>query len=101
LHLPHFTVDLNDVFQVMPDLKSNAYLTKLSRHKLTGQLKAQGSLAQMTLSRFLLNWGKHTRLETQGQFAHLTAPEKLQLAVQNFDLKTRRQDVVPLISEEE
>src|SRR5699024_7668252 len=100
IDLSDFSLDLNDVFQLQPDLKSDEYVQKLSQKKITGNLEAKGSLAQMELPKFLVKWGDHTRIQTNGQFKHLATPDSLWIAIDRFSFETLRKDVVSLIPED-
>src|SRR5699024_3077920 len=79
--LNHFSLDLNHLFHLKPDLKSNEYLKKLSRKKITANIRAKGSMEQMELSKFLVNWGPNTQLKTHGKFKHLASPDSLWMAI--------------------
>lgn len=101
LDLNEFIIDLNDVFAFEPELKKDEYLNKLSRHNFTGQIYADGKLSKMNLSKFIVNWGQHTSIQTNGQFLNLTDTDNLYANVENFNFKSKRGDIVSIISEDE
>src|SRR5699024_4484779 len=98
--LSHLLLDLNDIFQLQPDLKSNEYFQKLSRKKISGKVEAEGSLTQMNLSEFLVQWGDHTRIQTHGQFKNLATPDSVWMDIDQFSFETLREDIVSLIPED-
>ncbi len=100
LNLDHFLLDPKDAFALQPDLQYNAYFNSLSQKKIQGSLKAEGSLAQLNLKKFIVKWGANTRLQTRGYFRHLTQPDKLFLAVEELKFNTLKKDVIHFIPED-
>src|SRR5699024_11354875 len=83
LDLHDLAVDLADAFHFQPELRNNEYLAKLSRHKVTGKAKAKGSLAELSLNDFSMNWGPSTRITTKGNFKNLSDTDRLYFLVNN------------------
>ncbi|HLS30917.1 MAG TPA: translocation/assembly module TamB domain-containing protein [Flavobacteriaceae bacterium] len=98
--LSDFSIDLKEAFRFAPDLKSNEYVAKLSRNKITGKIKAKGSLAQLDLPVFNVRWGS-TNINTRGKLRNLTIPEQLYASIDHFRLNTIRQEVLVFVDEEE
>lgn len=100
IDLSDLSIDLKELFRFAPDLKSNEYIAKLSRNKITGKIKAQGSLSEMDLTNFAMRWG-NTNIETHGKLKNLTDPDNLYANIDDFRLNTIRQDVLLFVEEEE
>lgn len=98
--LNHFSLDLNDIFRLQPDLKTNEYLRKLSLKKINASIKAEGSLAQMNVPEFIAKWGEHTQIKMLGQFRNLMNADSLWIGIDNFSFQTLRQDIIALIPED-
>jgi len=101
LDLPAISLSLKDVFKLQPELKKNPYLDSLSKKQITGNIKASGTLAEITLSKTNVNWGKSTRLSANGIIKNSTNPELLYIDIPNFSAKTKRSDIVQFINEKE
>src|SRR5690606_20160162 len=71
LNLKKFILDLNDLFDFEPALKENEYLKKLAQHRFTGEIRANGKLSEVDLTKFAVNWGENTKIRTNGQFQNL------------------------------
>lgn len=99
LDLDKFVLDLEDAYPFQPELKNNEYLTELEKNKFIGKAKAKGKLADLDLSEFLLKWGTHTRFTTNGRFFDLMDPDKLGMAIENFEFITSRSDLMGLVDE--
>lgn len=101
LNLKQFVIDLNDAFKFQPDLKQNEYLNKLAKHQFIGEVKANGKLSEMDLSKFQVNWGQNTEIKTNGQFKNLTDVDNLYADVKNLSFHSTRSDISSIISEED
>ena len=101
LNMDYFGIDLNDVFAFQPELKENEYLEKLSKHKITGQIDANGTLSDINLSELFVNWGQNTAIKTHGELKNLTDFDKFIMDIDNFTLYSTRSDIVSIISEED
>src|SRR5690606_28835802 len=65
LNLPSFIVSLKDLFLLQPNLKKNEYLKTLSEKRITGNIKADGYLADINLSKLTVNWN-NTKISAKG-----------------------------------
>ena len=101
LDLKEFVIDMNDGFAFQPELKKNEYLKKLANHKFTGQIKANGTLAEVSLSKFLVNWGNNTAIKTHGELKNLTNFNKFAAVIDSFTFISTRTDLIGLVSEKE
>jgi hypothetical protein len=101
LDLKQFVIDLNDAFVFAPELKENEYLNKLAKHQFVGEIKADGKLSALNLSKFQVNWGQNTEIKTNGQFKNLTDVENLYADVENLTFYSTRSDITSIISEED
>lgn len=101
LNLKNFVVDLKDAFVFQPELKKNEYIRKLATHRFSGEIKAAGKLTEVNLSKFLVNWGENTNIQTNGAFQNLTDPEQLYADIENFTFHSTRSDILQFVSEKD
>ncbi|PKR80774.1 hypothetical protein CW751_08360 [Brumimicrobium salinarum] len=97
IRLSKIYVELKDIFTILPELKENEYLQKLSKHPIESQLYAKGSIKKMKLSKFELLWGSNTAIHTNGQFLNLTDTESLYADIDNLTIQTQRIDIAQLV----
>src|SRR5699024_720913 len=101
IDLNHFSLDLNDAFQLQPDLRNDTLLNNLSRQKMAGRAEVKGSLAELKLPEFVVTWGDSTHIKAHGEFQNLANIDSAKVAIDNFSLETNRKDITALIPEEE
>ena len=101
LDLKQFVVDLNDAFKVQPALRKNENLKKLAENKITGQIKAKGTLSAINLSKFVMNWGQNTAISTNGDLKNLTDFNKFIAEIDNFTFNSTRSDLTNFVSEKD
>lgn len=101
IDLKQFAIDLNDAFAVQPKLKENEYLEKLSKHKFTGEIKANGKISDVTLSTLWVDWGENTKLKAHGNLKNVTDFDNFTAAIDNFTFHSNKSDLSHIISEEE
>ncbi|WP_107038164.1 translocation/assembly module TamB domain-containing protein [Brumimicrobium mesophilum] len=99
LNLKEFVIDLNDAFTFAPELKENEYIRNLAKNNFTGEIKADGKLTEMELSKFIVHWGKNTEINTNGQFKNLLDTENLFADINNFKFHSTKSDITSIISE--
>lgn len=99
VNLPSFQLSLAEVFKFQPNLKNNTYLDALSKKPLKGTLNAQGTLANINLTKAEVNWGEFTQIVTRGTLQNATNTETLQFDIPKFTAKTKRSDLVQFINE--
>lgn len=90
LDLKQFAIDLNDAFEIKPELRNNEYLKKLAIYKFDGKLKAKGTLSDINLSDFLVNWGQNTAIKTNGNLKNLTNFDQFIAEIENFTFNSIR-----------
>lgn len=101
LNLNPFTIDLNDAFVFLPDLKENEYLEKLSKHNFIGEVKANGILSDIDLAVLGVNWGQNTTLHTHGKLKNLTDFDHFIADIENLTFNSTKSDIATIVSEEE
>tara|TARA_R110002049_G_scaffold207188_1_gene377651 strand:+ start:27972 stop:33044 length:5073 start_codon:yes stop_codon:yes gene_type:complete len=99
LDISNFEVAFNDVFLLQPELKKNAILDSLSSKLLTGHVKANGQLSEITLSSMKTNWGNTTSISAHGTIKNVTNTDSLQLDIPNFSAVTKRSDIAKFVNE--
>lgn len=99
LNLKKFIVDMNDAFGFEPELRKNEYLQKLAKHKFSGEIKADGKLSEVDLSKFLVNWGENTSIKTNGELKNLLDFDNFIADIDNFTFNSTRSDLINFVSE--
>ncbi len=99
INIPSYQVSLKDVFLVQPKLRNNEYLNTLSKKLLTGNLKANGYISAINIQSLNANWGNNSRISASGSILNAMDPENLQFNIPNFDITTKRTDIVQFVNE--
>ena len=99
-NIPSFIVSLKDVFLIQPELKKNEYLYTLSKHLLSGTIKAKGYLSDINVAKMNANWA-NTHISANGRIQNVTDPNNIQFNIPNFSAVTKRSDIVQFVDEKE
>ncbi|TYB75697.1 translocation/assembly module TamB [Bizionia algoritergicola] len=99
LNLPAFKIALQDLFLIQPDLKSNEYLKTLSKNQITGTIKANGYLSDISLSKMIVNWS-NTKISANGSIQNVTNPDALAFDIPAFSAVTKRSDIIKFVKED-
>ncbi len=99
VNIPSYQVSLKDVFLIQPQLKNNEYLNTFSKKLLTGNLKANGYLSAINVQNMNANWGNNSSISANGSILNATDPDNLQFNIPNFDIITKRSDIVQFVNE--
>src|SRR5690606_14062506 len=100
LNLPSFIVSLKDLFLLQPNLKKNEYLKTLSEKRITGNIKANGYLADINLSKLTVNWN-NTNISAKGNIQNITNIDSMSFQIPDFSTITKRSDILQFIKEED
>ncbi|MEO6348704.1 MAG: translocation/assembly module TamB domain-containing protein, partial [Aquaticitalea sp.] len=100
VNIPTFQVSLKDIFLVQPDLKKNKYLYTLSKKLLTGNLKANGYISDINVSKMKVDWGS-THISANGNIQNVTDPNQLAFNIPNFSAITKKSDIVQFVEEKD
>ncbi len=101
LNMKSFIVDMNDAFAFQPELRKNEYLAKLAKKPFHGAIKAEGKLAKVNLSKFLVNWGENTRMQTHGELKNSSKSAELFADIENLTFHSTRTDLIQFVDEKE
>ncbi|MGY0391156.1 translocation/assembly module TamB domain-containing protein [Bizionia sp. KMM 8389] len=99
LNLPSFKLSLADLFLFQPDLKENDYLNILSQNRITGLLKADGFVSDISISKMEVDWNE-TQFKTNGRIQNITKPDTLSFNIPMFSAVTTRSDLVLFVQED-
>lgn len=99
VNIPSFNLWLETLFKFQPKLKENEYISKLSKKELSGALKVDGILANLTINNTKINWGDSTKISLNGTIKDITNPDKLKLNVPSFKASTKRNDLLQIVDE--
>nr|WP_321221950.1 translocation/assembly module TamB domain-containing protein [uncultured Psychroserpens sp.] len=99
INFPEFSVSLKEAFKFEPELKNNIYLEKLSKKPFTGNINASGTLALVNLTNANIFWGAASRISAKGELSNLTNPEKIGFNIPQFSIKTKKEDALKFIDE--
>lgn len=97
--IPAFSVDLKDLFPILPTLKNNEYLTALSEKRLSGSLRASGRTQELKIDRLELFWGKTTAITGSGKIFNATRPDQIAFDLPNLSFRSTRADIATFIDE--
>ncbi|HSP11946.1 MAG TPA: hypothetical protein VLO29_05410, partial [Salegentibacter sp.] len=100
LNLPEVIFDLNDLFKFQPDLKQNEYLLALSKNTVNGEVKAQGSLADLSISTSGIYWGD-TYINANGRIQNANDPDRISFNFPNAELVSTREDLQQFVEEKD
>ncbi|MEX0995460.1 MAG: translocation/assembly module TamB [Flavobacteriaceae bacterium] len=98
--LDRIELSVDELYRFQPDLKNNKYIKALSRKKITGDLKANGTLAAIELPNLNLNWGAKTSIYARGTLLKPMNADSLGLDFPVFNLKTVREDALAFVDED-
>ncbi|SDL14042.1 Family of unknown function [Salinimicrobium catena] len=97
--LPQFKIDFNDLFLLQPDLKKNEYLAALGKKDLSGNLSAEGRLAELNIKDTRVQWGANTSIAAGGTLYNTTDPENLRFDFPRIRAVSTRQDLLNFVNE--
>ncbi len=100
IDLPEINFDINDLFKFQPDLRQNEYLQALSKSMVNGQVRAQGRLADLSVSTANIYWGE-TYINATGRIKNATDPDMISFDFPNAELVSKRQDLQQFVNESE
>lgn len=101
LDFPIIKADLKTIFLLQPELKKNPYLDTLSTKILTGNIKANGYLSNISIPNIKMNWGKSTQMVLSGTIKNATDPDNIQFNIPKFYAKTKRFDIAKFANEKD
>jgi translocation and assembly module TamB len=99
-HLDGMYLDLNDLFQLLPNLEENGYLKTLAQQPIRGKMAVNGKLADLEVEQLAVQWGGHTSLEAKGSLQQLTQTDSLSFKIHSLALATVQEDVLAFIPQE-
>ncbi|HEY9185696.1 MAG TPA: translocation/assembly module TamB domain-containing protein [Salegentibacter sp.] len=100
VNLPQINFDINDLFKLQPDLRQNEYIQALSKNMVNGQIQAQGSLADLSVSTAKIYWGE-TYINANGRIKNASDPERISFNFPNAKLVSNRRDLQGFVNETE
>jgi hypothetical protein len=100
LNLPSFKISLKDIFLIQPELEENEYLKTLSENRISGNLKADGNLSDINLSKMLVTWND-TNISAKGHIQNVTIPDSLAFNIPEFSVISSKSDIVLFVKEED
>ncbi|QCX02037.1 translocation/assembly module TamB [Aggregatimonas sangjinii] len=98
-NLVNLVVALEDAYPFQPDLASNEYVIKAAEKPFTGGMNANGTLADIEVSFFDLDWGDQTSLKADGRVKNILDTEALFFDFNNVKAVTNRKDLLQFVSE--
>ncbi|MGC1631412.1 MAG: translocation/assembly module TamB, partial [Gelidibacter sp.] len=100
LNIAAFQVSLKDVFLIQPQLKKNPHLNTLSKHLLSGNVKANGYLSDINSAQLKANWA-NTHISASGKLQNITDPNNLKFNIPSFSAITKRSDLIQFVDEKQ
>ncbi|TDS19126.1 uncharacterized protein DUF490 [Maribacter caenipelagi] len=100
-NISDLNLELKDVLKFLPELAQNQYIDSLTKHPITGNLKAIGSLEKVNDFNTELQWGKDTKLAAKGSISNLTTIDSLAYNLNNISFKSTKSAIHKIISSKE
>lgn len=88
-----------DLFLFQPALRSNQYVQTLTENDLSGQLKAEGTLASIQISAANFNWG-NTSLSARGHISNALQPKALAFNFPSVHLNSTGGDIRKFVEQD-
>jgi len=99
--LPGFELSLKDVFRFQPQLRQNEYMRALSRKKVSGNLKINGTLAALEIPSSTIRWGNNTRVTMRGTVFNVTDTDNMRFDFPQLNIVSTRFDLLNFVKEED
>jgi len=101
IQIPKARLNMQDAFHLNPRLARNEYLVNAAGKPLLISIEANGNMDSLQLKDARLAWGQNTSLSTQGSLRHVSAPDSLAFAVENFRFKTTKEDILSFVPQDD
>ena len=101
LNLPDFILVSGDAFYFQPDLRDNEYIKALTQNRITGTIKADGSLKNLNIPLTHITWGKNTDITVRGTVRHTMTPDSLRFDLPSIRFRTVKNDIAAFVSEQD
>ncbi|TDT46805.1 uncharacterized protein DUF490 [Maribacter spongiicola] len=99
--ISNLNLELEDALKLLPELAKNQYLDSLSAQRITGNLKAIGSLEKVNNFNTNLQWGEDTKLTAKGSISNLTNIDSLTYNLNNISFNSSKSAIDKIISSKE
>ncbi len=90
---------LQDLLKFQPDLKENPYVKTISKKQLTGKIKVSGTLANLQIPEFQMNWGENTKISATASVQNITVIDSIKFDAPNYMVSTQRTDILNFVDE--
>ncbi|MBA3987332.1 MAG: translocation/assembly module TamB, partial [Flavobacteriales bacterium] len=98
---PGFELSLKDIFRFQPQLRQNEYMRALSRKKISGNLKINGTLAALEIPSSTIRWGNNTRVTMRGTVFNVTDSDNMRFDFPQLNIISTRFDLLNFVKEED
>lgn len=99
IDIPTLSLHLEEFMSLMPDLAEDPYVQTAMTKPLTGQLHAEGSLADLRLGNNEIYWGKNTYVHVQGALKNVSQPDQMSMDISTFTFHSLREDLLGFVDE--
>lgn len=93
-------LDVQDAYFFNDSIKQNPSVKTLATAPIKGELSANGSLENLSIAKFFLEWGKTTQLEFNGKLKQIIQPDALAFDIPNLKFKTNRAAIQKWIAQD-
>jgi len=101
LNFPTISIGVEDIFPFMPELKENEAIQKIAAHKIKGAIDLKGSLEELAINNFAINWATGTSLKAKGNIKNVLDVALLKFDLDTIQAKLVRQDMLVWLQEED
>lgn len=100
VNIPHYQLDISDIFIFKPQLIKNNYIQKFGEKLVHGNLKIAGLLSTIKIANANIYWGDATKISLSGSIDNVINTEKLWFSIPEFTAETTKEDASPFLIEE-
>lgn len=101
VNVNNFDINLEDAFVFAPQFKSDTLIQNLSQHNFYGSLNFDGTLKELDVSSFDVNWGEDTKVSLQGHSSQMESAEGPDFQLKAFKVESTKTDVVNFIPQDQ
>ena len=92
LDIQEYSLDVRDGYFFAPELKSDTLIQEIARNPVQGQLAITGTLSELEIEDFLVNWGE-TRASVKGCISNTLSTDSLYFDLPEIQLRSNRETI--------
>ena len=97
-NLSNIRLQLREIYRFQPDLRNNEYFRAVASAPVSGAIRINGKLDNLSVNPVNLNW-RNTRINGSGTLLNATDPDRLAFNFPKVDFRTHRNDLLYFVKE--